>query len=402
MKDRAKNLIHSEVFPGVLLILATLVSLVLANGPLAIPYEHLLSEIKLFNHFDLHMFVNDFLMAIFFLFVGLEIKEEILYGHLSSLKKASFPVIAALGGVIVPAIIFMVFNIGTPFERGIGVPISTDIAFAIGVFMLLQNKLNPSLKIFLLSLAVVDDLISIFVIGIVYSSTIHYSFFFAALILVGLLFIMNHIFKVNKITPYLLIGLVIWFLIYASGVHATISGVLLAMTIPTHILKKEKESMSHKLEHILNPMCNLLILPLFALVNTAIRLSSNLDFNSAGTLALGTIVALSVGKPLGIMLFTFVASKLGLTEKPQGSTWTSIFSVSLLAGIGFTMAIFVAEIAFRSTPQFINIAKISILIASILSIFTTYIVATFTSKKEYSSKKNLPTQTSLLESNEAA
>lgn len=183
------------------------------------------------------------------------------------------------------------------------------------------------------------------------------------------------------VNPYLLIGLIIWLLIYASGVHATISGVLLAVTIPTHILRKEKESMSHKLEHILNPMCNLLILPLFALVNTAIRLSNNLNFGSAGTLALGTIVALSVGKPLGIMLFTFTASKLGLTEKPEGSTWTSIFSVSLLAGIGFTMAIFVAEIAFRSTPQFINIAKISILIASILSIGITYIVATLTSKK---------------------
>lgn len=327
------------------------------------------------------MFVNDFLMALFFLCVGLEIKHEVLHGHLCSIKKASFPIIAALGGVIVPAIIFTLFNLGTPFVRGVGVPISTDIAFAVGVFMLFKNKFNPSLKIFLLSLAVVDDLISILVIGVLYSSDINFIYLAVALILVGLLASMNKVFKINKIAPYMLIGLVMWFFIYSSGVHATISGVLLALTIPSTVFTGHKESMSDKLEHALSPVCNLFILPLFALVNTAIILSSNINLEGSSTLVLGTVVGLTVGKPLGIMLFTFMATKLGLTEKPKHATWLSVFSVSLLAGIGFTMSIFVSEIAFNATPQFINVAKISILGASIISIMMAYTVATLTAKK---------------------
>lgn len=326
------------------------------------------------------MLVNDFLMAIFFLLVGLEIKHELLYGNLSSFKKASFPIFSALGGVIVPAIIFMVFNKGTQFEAGVGIPISTDIAFAVGIFMILKNKLNPALKIFLLSLAVVDDLISIFVIGFLYSSNINFKFLYLALFFTCILMYMNIRLRINKIYPYLIIGFFIWGLIYLSGVHATISGVLIAISIPSTKLRNEKKPISSKLEHKLSPLCNLFILPLFALANTAITLNLNIDISSSDTLIKGIISGLSIGKPLGIMTFAFIATMLGLTEKPKGSTWLSIFSVSILAGVGFTMSIFISEIAFANNPEFVSIAKISILLASLISIISTYIIATFASK----------------------
>nr|WP_319024428.1 Na+/H+ antiporter NhaA [Paraclostridium bifermentans] len=352
----------------------------LANSPFSPVYHHLLGEFKFLGHFNIHMLVNDFLMAIFFLLVGLEIKHELLYGNLSSFKKASFPIFSALGGVIVPAIIFMVFNKGTQFEAGVGIPISTDIAFAVGIFMILKNKLNPALKIFLLSLAVVDDLISIFVIGFLYSSNINFKFLYLALFFTCILLYMNIRLRINKIYPYLIIGFFIWGLIYLSGVHATISGVLIAISIPSTKLRNEKKPISSKLEHKLSPLCNLFILPLFALANTAITLNLNIDISSSDTLIKGIIAGLSIGKPLGIMTFAFIATMLGLTEKPKGSTWLSIFSVSILAGVGFTMSIFISEIAFANNPEFISIAKISILLASLISIISTYIIATFASK----------------------
>ncbi|WP_332843901.1 Na+/H+ antiporter NhaA [Paraclostridium sp. MRS3W1] len=359
---------------------ATIISITLANSPFSSVYHHLLGEFKFLGHFNIHMLVNDFLMAIFFLLVGLEIKHELLYGNLSSFKKASFPIFSALGGVIVPAIIFMVFNKGTQFEAGVGIPISTDIAFAVGIFMILKNKLNPALKIFLLSLAVVDDLISIFVIGFLYSSNINFKFLYLALFFTCILIYMNIRLRINKIYPYLIIGFFIWGLIYLSGVHATISGVLIAISIPSTKLRNEKKPISCKLEHKLSPLCNLFILPLFALANTAITLNLNIDISSSDTLIKGIIAGLSIGKPLGIMTFAFIATMLGLTEKPKGSTWLSIFSVSILAGVGFTMSIFISEIAFANNPEFVSIAKISILLASLISIISTYIIATFASK----------------------
>lgn len=322
------------------------------------------------------MIVNDFLMAIFFLLVGLEIKQEILYGNLSSFKKASFPVISAIGGVLLPALIFMFFNGSNEFSSGVGIPISTDIAFAVGIFMMLKNKINPSLKIFLLSLAVVDDLISIFVIGVLYSSNVNFTAIILAFIIFGFLLFMNKKLNVNKPAPYLIFGFILWVLVYTSGVHATISGVILAIAIPTKVNNDESISLTKHLEHKLNPLCNYLILPLFALVNTAITFNIDTNIASVNNLILGIVVGLSVGKPLGIMLFSFVATKLHITEKPDNASWTSIFCVSTLAGIGFTMAIFVSEIAFLGNDSVINISKICILGASILSIFSTYSIVT--------------------------
>lgn len=320
------------------------------------------------------MIINDFLMAIFFLFVGLEIKNEILNGHLSSFKKASFPIIGAIGGVLIPAVIFLIFNANTDFSIGIGVPISTDIAFAIGIFMILKNKLNPILKIFLLSLAVVDDLISILVIGLLYSSDINIGFLILSTLTFGVLILMNRR-KIDKITPYMIVGMLLWIFVYSSGIHATISGVLIAIAIPSKKLKASNQPMMNRLEHKLAPLCNLVILPLFALANTAINLNIDINFNTNNTLITGIVLGLVIGKPLGIMMFTWLGTKLHVTEKPEGVEWISILPVSLLAGIGFTMSIFVSEIAFGGDGELVNICKISILLASIVSILATYLVS---------------------------
>lgn len=322
------------------------------------------------------MIVNDLLMAIFFLYVGLEIKHEMLYGNLSSFKKASFPIISAFGGVLVPAIIFLLFNGSNEFSNGVGIPISTDIAFAVGIFMIMKNKIDPKLKIFLLSLAVVDDLISILVIGLLYSSDISIIYLSLALITFCILLIMNKKLKIDSLLPYLIVGVFLWLFVYASGVHATISGVLLAITIPCTSKDRSKISLAKLLEHKLTPLCNLVILPLFALVNTAITFNVNINISSVTNLMLGIIVGLSVGKPLGIISFSFIATKLNITEKPDNTSWTSLLCVSTLAGIGFTMSIFVSEIAFLGNNEIIDIAKISILVASLLSIISTCTIVT--------------------------
>ncbi|MDU3802446.1 MAG: Na+/H+ antiporter NhaA [Paraclostridium bifermentans] len=346
----------------------------MANSQHGEVYHHLLSKMPLLGDFNIHMIINDFLMAIFFLFVGLEIKNEILNGNLSSFKKVSFPIIGAIGGVLVPAIIFLIFNSNTNYSIGVGVPISTDIAFAIGIFMILKNKLNPALKIFLLSLAVVDDLISILVIGVLYSSDINIGFLILSVITFGVLILMNRR-NIDKVTPYMIVGMVLWILVYYSGIHATISGVLIAIAIPSKKIIVSKQPMMYRLEHKLAPLCNLFILPLFALANTAINLNIDIDFNSTNTLITGIVMGLVVGKPLGIILFTWLGTKLNITEKPEGIEWADIIPVSLLAGIGFTMSIFVSEIAFVGNGELVNICKISILSASIVSIVAAYLVS---------------------------
>nr|WP_261813311.1 Na+/H+ antiporter NhaA [Paraclostridium bifermentans] len=346
----------------------------MANSQHGEIYHHILSKLPILGDFNLHMIINDFLMAIFFLFVGLEIKNEILNGHLSSFKKASFPIIGAIGGVLIPAVIFLIFNANTDFSIGIGVPISTDIAFAIGIFMILKNKLNPTLKIFLLSLAVVDDLISILVIGLLYSSDINIGFLILSVLTFGVLILMNRR-KIDKVTPYMMVGMLLWIFVYSSGIHATISGVLIAMSIPSKKLKASNQPMMNRLEHKLAPLCNLVILPLFALANTAINLNIDINFNTNNTLITGIVLGLVIGKPLGIMMFTWLGTKLHVTEKPEGVEWISILPVSLLAGIGFTMSIFVSEIAFGGNGELVNICKISILSASIVSILATYLVS---------------------------
>lgn len=351
-------------------MIVTVISILIANSPLKALYDEIFHHTNIINDFNLHMIINDFLMAIFFLYVGLEIKKEILEGTLSSFKKASFPVIASLGGVIVPGIIFIMINRNTQYLHGVGVAISTDIAFAIGIFMMLKSKLNPNLKIFLLSLAVVDDLISILAIIFLYSAKIHINAILISIAILGLLTIMNKVLKIDYLCAYLFVGLFLWYFVYKSGIHATISGVLLAMTIPSRKVYDD-QSIADKLEHKLEKLCNLIVLPLFAFANTSIVFKLNLDVVDLPNLVMGIVSGLVIGKPLGVVLFSFIATKLHIAEKPKDASWISIIEVALLTGIGFTMSIFVSELAFSYSQSVINISKISILTASMLSILLT-------------------------------
>lgn len=319
------------------------------------------------------MIINDFLMAIFFLYVTLEIKKEVKYGMLSSVKKASFPIVASLGGVIVPAIIYLIINLNSGYLNGVGSVISTDIAFAVGMFMIFKSKLNSELKIFLLSLAVVDDLISILVILFLYSSKLNYEALLISIGIIGILMILNKIFKVKKISVYLVLGLILWYFVYISGIHATISGVFLAMVIPSERLDNE-ESIAEKLEHKLMYLCNLIILPLFAFANTSVVLSINMAVPNSFNLITGIILGLVIGKPLGVVLFSFIAMKLHIAEKPKNVSWRSITEVAMLTGIGFTMAIFTSELAFSNNENVINLAKMSIFGAAILSVIFTNVL----------------------------
>ena len=311
-------------------------------------------------------------MAIFFLYVGLEIKKEILEGSLSSFRKASFPIIASFGGVIVPAIIFMIINRNTQYLSGVGVAISTDIAFAIGIFMIFKSRLNSNLKIFLLSLAVVDDLISILAIVFLYSSKINMQALLISVLILLLLLAVNKLLKVDNVFIYLSVGLILWYFVYISGIHSTISGVLLAAVIPSRKVKNE-ESTADKLEHKLAKLSNLVILPLFAFANTSIVLNFNANVIDVTNLVMGIMCGLVIGKPLGVVSFSFMATKLHIAEKPENASWMSIIEVALLTGIGFTMSIFVSELAFAYDASVVNLAKISILTASVTSIFMTQV-----------------------------
>lgn len=292
---------------------------------------------------------------------------------LSSVKKASFPIVASLGGVIVPAIIYLIINLNSGYLNGVGAVISTDIAFAVGMFMIFKSKLNSELKIFLLSLAVVDDLISILVILFLYSSKLNYVALLISLGIIGILMVLNKIFKVKKISVYLVLGLILWYFVYISGIHATISGVFLAMVIPSERLDNE-ESIAEKLEHKLMYLCNLIILPLFAFANTSVVLSINMAVPNSFNLITGIILGLVIGKPLGVVLFSFIAMKLHIAEKPKNVSWRSITEVAMLTGIGFTMAIFTSELAFSNNENVINLAKMSIFGAAILSVIFTNVL----------------------------
>ena len=367
--ERRLKQVNPEILTSILLVSATILALIMSNTGLREEYHYVFNDIKIFGEFNLHLLINDLLMAIFFLVVGCEIKYEILHGHLSSVKKAAFPVVAACGGVALPAIIFLMSNYNTRFSNGIGIPISTDIAFAVGVFMVLKNKLDPSLKVFLLSLAVVDDLISILVIGIAYSSDINLVGIIGAIGVMCILIYMNKILKVKKAMPYMVVGIALWFFVYISKIHSTISCVLLAMCLPANSDNSDNSDKS-VLENVndnLSPLCNYLILPLFAFSNTGINLSANVNYSELKTLIKGIMGGLIIGKPLGIMLFSYIGVKLHLIEKPKDTTWSSLLQVAILAGIGFTMSIFVTEIAFSGNQDIIDASKICILVSGVLS-----------------------------------
>ena len=360
-----------------ILIACVVISLIIANSSLGPAFERLLSTELGFNTESIHLlypvllWVNDGLMAVFFLMVGLEIKRELVEGELSSFKKASLPIFAALGGVIAPATIYYLLNKNTETAAGWGIPMATDIAFAIAVITMLGKRVPASLKIFLAALAIVDDLMAILVIAIFYSSNLHYTYLIYAGGIFGALLLMNKL-GVKNLAAYLIPGLFIWYFIHHSGVHATIAGVLTAFAIPT--TPDAKESPLEKLEHILVNPVNFIIMPLFALANTNIRFEPEMIGGLTTTLGLGIILGLVIGKPLGISLFSWLSVKAGICSKPNGAEWNQIIGVGMLGGIGFTMSVFIALLSFPGKNLILSEAKFSILCGSVLAGILGYVV----------------------------
>jgi NhaA family Na+:H+ antiporter len=312
---------------------------------------------------SLEYWINDGLMTIFFLLIGLELEREIYEGELSNIKDALLPIFAALGGMLVPAGLYLLLNYGTLAQAGAGVPMATDIAFALGILSLLGNRVPLSLKIFLTALAVIDDLGAIMVIAIFYTKTILWTNLFTALGVMLVLFIMNRM-KVRNLIPYLIGGVIMWWFMLHSGIHATVTGVLLAFVIPFG--NGDKKSTSYILQHFLHKPVGFFILPIFALANTAIVISSNIGETLAQHYSLGIALGLIVGKPLGIYLFSFLAVSAGLCKLPDDLNWKTIIGVGFLGGIGFTMSIFITLLAFDDQTIISN-AKFIILLSSLIA-----------------------------------
>lgn len=370
-----KEFTENEKASGIVLIACTAISLIVANSVIGGSYSA-------FWHTELggmkiEEWVNDGLMTIFFLLVGLELEREIYKGELSNVKTALLPVFAALGGMLVPAAIHMFFNHGTEYSAGAGIPMATDIAFAIGVLSLLGKRVPIALKVFLTALAVIDDLGAILVIAIFYSSDLAWWNLGGALLIFGIMLAMNRI-KIFVLWPYLILGAVMWYFMLHSGVHATISGVLLAFAIPFQ--KGEKGSMQYKLQRFLHVPVGFIILPIFALANTCITIGSDWVEGLETTNSLGIFAGLVAGKPIGITLFSFLAIAIGLSKLPSGIGYKQIMGAGFLGGIGFTMSIFVTLLAFND-DYIIAESKITILLSSLTAAIVGLIWLSFALKK---------------------
>jgi NhaA family Na+:H+ antiporter len=354
---------QSEKAGGLLLLFVTVVSLSLANSMFQAEYIALWdTEI---GHHSITHWINDGLMTIFFLMIGLELEREIYQGELANIKNAILPIFGALGGMLVPAGLFLALNYGTSTQNGAGIPMATDIAFAIGVLSLLGKRIPSSLKIFLTALAVIDDLGAILVIAIFYTKAIAFDNLLIALAIMGFLFILNRR-KVHNLVPYLIGGAFMWYFMLNSGVHATITGVLLAFVIPFG--DGGKKTASYRLQHFLHQPVAFFILPLFAVANTCIAIDANWHEGLSHSNSLGILLGLVIGKPLGIWLFSFLAVSIGICKLPDDLKWKNILGAGMLGGIGFTMSIFITLLAFKEDgKEIIVYSKIAILIASVLS-----------------------------------
>jgi len=352
---------ESEKAGGLILVFVTIISLILANSPWQTGYIDFWHT-DLGGHSIVH-WINDGLMTIFFLLIGLELEREIYDGELSDLKNASLPIFAAIGGIAVPAGIFLLLNFGTDTQAGMGIPMATDIAFAIGILSLLGKRVPATLKIFLTALAITDDLCAIIIIAIFYTTTIAYINLFIALAIFVLLLILNRL-KVHNLIPYIIGGIAMWYFMLNSGVHATITGVLLAFAIPFG--KGGEKSPSYILQHFLHKPVAFFILPLFAIANTCIAIGDGWQAGLSHINSLGIILGLVIGKPLGIWLFSFIGVGLGLCVLPAGFKWKNVIGAGFLGGIGFTMSIFITLLAFTDA-DIVNQSKIAILIASVVA-----------------------------------
>ena len=354
---------ESEKAGGIVLIACTLISLLLANSPAGQAYLH-------FWHVEvaglsMELWVNDALMAIFFLLIGLELERELYSGELSNFRNALLPILAAAGGIAAPALIHFMLNQGLPSQPGVGIPMATDIAFALGVLALLGKRVPASLKVFLTALAVMDDLGAIVVIALFYTSSLSLAYLGGALGVFSLLLFMNKRLRIVALAPYIVGGILMWFLMLKSGVHATIAGVLLAFAIPYSAAEDDAASPSHRLEHVLHFPVAFLILPVFALANTGIVIGAGWMEELVSPNSLGIIAGLVLGKPIGIMLACFTAVLIGVCRLPLDLSWRHVFGAGILGGIGFTMSIFITNLAFTASPSLINASKMAILVASL-------------------------------------
>ncbi|MFL9844795.1 Na+/H+ antiporter NhaA [Flavobacterium rhizosphaerae] len=365
-----REFFNSSSSGGIILLICVVISLLIANTNAGYAFKDFLESEFGFEgggiglRYSVLEWINDGLMAIFFLLVGLEIKREIVEGELSSLKQASLPVLAAIGGVVAPALIFSLFNNGTPTSHGWGIPMATDIAFALGIISLLGNKVPNGLKVFLAALAIVDDLMAILVIAIFYTNDLHLNYLMYAGIVFLVLIVFNRL-RIKNIFFYIIPGIIMWYLIHHSGIHATIAGVLTALTLPT--TPDDSESPLEKLEHALAKPVNFIIMPIFAIANTNITFLHGMVSGLAGHLGLGIVLGLFIGKPLGIFTLSWLSVKAKIAQLPSETNWKHVIGMGMLGGIGFTMSIFISILSFDGAIALQTEAKFAILVASLLS-----------------------------------
>ena len=376
-----------EASSGLVLLFSAIVALIISNSELSSLYFNTLEKYLFIgiNNFGLKLtvihWINDVLMAIFFFFVTLEIKREFLQGELSNKKQAILPIIAAVGGMLVPALFYIFINYGNSETlNGWAIPSATDIAFSLGVLSLLGSRVPLSLKVFLTALAIIDDLGAIIIIALFYSGDLSIKYLSLMLLALIILLILNR-FNVKKILPYLIVGLFLWEFTHQSGIHATIAGVLLACTIPHR--KKDKDfSLLIKLEHAISPYVAFGIMPLFAFANAGVSLDG-LTFGSLlNKVPLGIVLGLFVGKQLGVFVFSYISIKLKIAQMPNNSNWLNFYGVGILTGIGFTMSLFVGNLAFIENIQYMNGVKIGVLSGSLLSTVFGYLLLLIFSKKK--------------------
>ena len=368
----------SQKISGGLLLIATIISLGLSNSSHSVSYISLWTkEFEIFGlpHFSLLHIINEGLMTVFFFFVGIEIKRELISGELKGFNKAIIPVSAAVGGMLLPALIYFFFNKGTATSHGWGIPMATDIAFAIGIISMLGDKISNSAKVLITALAVVDDLGAVLVIALFYSETIKWSFLLAAAIILILLVVVNTKKNISA-TIFVIAGILLWYCILQSGIHSTIAGVLLAATIPYN---GKENSLLEKFESVLHKPVNFIIIPVFAMANTAIAISGNMIGELHSPEGLGIFFGLVIGKPIGIVLAVLLTLYLLKRKMPNGINFQSLIGLGFLGGIGFTMSIFIAMVAFDE-PQNISGAKFSIITASLLAGCLGYFLLRFQKK----------------------
>lgn len=358
-----ERFVQSEKSSGIVLLLCTIISLGIANSSWSQAYLATW-HIQLLG-LSLELWINDGLMAVFFLLIGLELERELYSGELSNFKNALLPIIAALGGTIAPAAIHYALNHGTASQAGIGIPMATDIAFALGALALLGARIPVALKVFVVAFAVIDDLCAIIIIALFYTKQIHIVYLLAAISIWLVLVVLNRRLRVMHLIPYLVGGAAMWVCMLLSGVHATIAGVMLAFAIPFSAKDEDQTSPSHRLEHALHRPVAFLILPIFALANTAIVIGSDWMAQLSSSNSLGIVLGLVAGKTLGIVSFCLIAVRCRLCRLPAQVQWKHLIGAAMLGGIGFTMSIFITNLAFEGQAELINASKMAILLASL-------------------------------------